>query len=63
VLFSNDLEQATNFMDNMFNAVEQSYQQDKLLGEMEQNSRLISDAQLHLSNQLNHQDFIRRYER
>lgn len=63
MLFSNDLEQATNFMDNMFNAVEQSYQQDKLLGEMEQNSRLISDAQLHLSNQLNHQDFIRRYER
>jgi hypothetical protein len=50
-------------MDNMFNAVEQSYQQDKLLGEMEQNSRLISDAQLHLSNQLLHQDFIRRYER
>lgn len=63
MLFSNDLEQATNFMDTMFNAVEQSYQQDKVLGEMEQNSRLMADAQLHLADQILHQDFNRRYGR
>lgn len=64
MLFSNnDFAQATNFMDNMFNTAEQSLQQNMLQCEMQNNADALSSQQLHLSNELAHQDFIRRYER
>lgn len=60
---SNELEQSTNFMDSLFQVNEQSLQQNILQCEMQNNSDALASQQLHLSNELAHQDFIRRYER
>lgn len=63
MLSFNTLEQSSNMMNNIFNDVQQSLQQDMLQCEMENNSNLIASEQAHLADQLLHQDFYRRYER
>lgn len=63
MLFFDTNEQSSNMMSNIFNDVHESLQQDTLQCEMENDSSLIADAQLHLADQLWHQDFNRRYER
>lgn len=50
-------------MNNIFNDVQQSLQQDMLQCEMENNANLIADSQLHLAQQLEWQNFRRSYSR
>lgn len=63
MLFFDTNEQSSNMISNIFTDVHESLQQDTLQCEMENNSNLIADAQLHLADQLWRQDFNRRYER
>ena len=60
---ADQLGQASSIIGGICDDAMQSFNQDAMLCAMENNSRLIADAQLHLANQLLHQEFNRRYGR
>ena len=54
MLFSDDLSQSQQLWDSMIESNNQSLQQDMLQANMEMNSWMISDAQMHAADQARH---------